>query len=196
LGFSLYNPVCPVIVVKKLDWEPRQSFTLLHELGHILIHKASSIDDEWDLQSYEGDEREANAFAGHVLVPDSFLAGINDDARPQDASAFDTWLEGPRSAWGVSGEVILRRLLDAGRLSQSAYEVYRQWKHNSHVATDEGGNRMYRHREPRHIFGDQYVRTVLDSLDARNITLAKASTYLDSLKIKDLRQLEKFYAGL
>jgi Zn-dependent peptidase ImmA (M78 family) len=196
LGFSLYDPICPVIVVKKLDWEPRQSFTLLHELGHILIHKASSIDDEQDLQSHEGDERDANSFAGHVLVPDSFLLGINDATRPHEVSAFDSWLEQQRRAWGVSGEVILRRLLDAGRLPQNRYEEYRQWRNEYHVAKDESGNRQYRHREPRHIFGDQYVRTVLDSLDARNITLAKASTYLDSLKIKDLRQLERFYAGL
>jgi len=40
-----------------------------------------------------------------------------------------------------------------------------------------------------------FVRTVLDALDARNITLAKASSYLDSLKIKDLHQLERHYAG-
>ena len=73
LGFSLYDLVCPVIVVKKLEWEPRQSFTMLHELGHILIHKSSSIDDERDFQSHDGDEREANAFAGLVLVPESFL---------------------------------------------------------------------------------------------------------------------------
>jgi hypothetical protein len=40
------------------------------------------------------------------------------------------------------------------------------------------------------------VRTVLDALYARHITLAKASSYLDNLKIKDLHQLERFYAGI
>ena len=55
---------------------------------------------------------------------------------------------------------------------------------------------MYRYREPKHVFGDTFVRTVLDALNARHITLAKASSYLDSLKIKDLHQLENFYAGL
>ncbi len=196
LGFSLYDPVCPVIVVKKLNAEAPQSFTLLHELGHILIHRSSSIDDERDLQSHDGDEREANTFAGHVLVPNSFLVEINDSERPPDVSAFDGWLTRHRKIWGVSGEVILRRLMDAGRLSQNLYSAYRAWKHDKHATKDEGGTRIYRHREPRHIFGDQYVRTVLESLCARNITLAKASSYLDSLKITDLRQLERFYAGL
>jgi len=196
LGFVLYDSTCPVIVIKKLAWESQQSFTLMHELGHLLLHKTSSIDDERDLQSYQGQERDANAFAGHLLVPDSFLASIRDAERPNDASQYDEWLAQPRKAWGVSGEVILRRLLDAGRLPQSQYEAYRQWRARSVTEQKNGGSREYRHREPKHIFGDTFVRTVLDALYARHITLAKASSYLDSLKIKDLHQLERHYAGL
>jgi Zn-dependent peptidase ImmA (M78 family) len=196
LGFSLYDAACPVIVIKKLDWESQQSFTLMHELGHLLLHKTSSIDDERDLQSHRGHEREANAFAGYLLVPDAFLTSIRDAERPDEVSQYDGWLEHQRKAWGVSGEVILRRLLDIGRLPQSQYEAYRQWRAQSVAVQKEGGNREWRHREPKHIFGDTFVRTVLDSLYARHITLAKASGYLDNLKIKDLHQLERYYAGI
>lgn len=196
IGFSLYDAACPVIVVKKQDWETRQSFTLMHELGHLLLHKISSIDDERDLQSHRGHEREANAFAGYLLVPDAFLASISDAERPSEVSQYDFWLERQRKAWGVSGEMILRRLLDAGRLSQNRYEAYRKWAAQSAVVQSTGGNREWRHREPRHIFGDTFVRTVLDSLYARHITLAKASGYLDNLKIKHLHQLERYYEGV
>lgn len=196
IGFSLYDAACPVIVVKKQDWESRQSFTLMHELGHLLLHKISSIDDERDLQSHRGHEREANAFAGYLLVPDDFLVSISDAERPSEVSQYDVWLERQRKAWGVSGEMILRRLLDAGRLPHCRYEAYRQWAAQSVVVQSEGGNREWRHREPRHIFGDTFVRTVLDSLYARHITLAKASGYLDNLKIKDLHQLERYYEGV
>jgi Zn-dependent peptidase ImmA (M78 family) len=196
LGFSLYDATCPVIVIKKLDWDSQQSFTLMHELGHLLLHKTSSIDDERDLHSHRGHEREANAFAGCLLVPDTFLASISDAERPEGVSRYDDWLEHQRKAWGVSSEVILRRLLDAGRLPQMQYEAYRQWRVGSVVTQKDGGNREWRHREPRHIFGDTFVRTVLDSLYARHITLARASSYLDNLKIKDLHQLERYYAGV
>lgn len=196
LGFSLYDPTCPVIVIKKLPWESQQSFTLMHELGHLLLHKTSSIDDEHDLQSHQGHERDANAFAGHLLVPDAFLASIRDAERPDVVSQYDDWLERLRRTWGVSSEVILRRLLDTGRLTQSQYEDYRQWRARSIGAQKDGGSREYRHREPKHIFGDTFVRTVFDALYARQITLAKASSYLDSLKIKDLHQLKRHYAGL
>jgi Zn-dependent peptidase ImmA (M78 family) len=191
LGFTLYTPDWPVIVIRKQPWESQQSFTLMHELGHLLLHKISSIDDEEDLRSHEGQEREANAFAGLLLVPDAFLATIQDADRPNDVSAYDEWLEGPRRRWGVSSEVILRRLLDVGRLPQSQYQAYRQGRAQAPFIPKDGGNRTYRYREPIHVFGDTFVRTVLDAMNARHVTLAKGSSYLDGLKIKDLHRLER-----
>jgi len=196
LGFALYDTDCPTILIKKQDWDTQQTFTLMHELGHILLHKSSSIDDEQDFQSHQGYERDANAFAGYVLVPDSFLATIQDGTRPEEVSLFDQWLSVPRKTWGASTEVILRRLLDAGRLPQSQYVACRQWRKQSPAKIGDGGSREWRHREPKHIFGDTFVRTVFDSLNERQITLAKASGYLDSLKIKELHQLQRHYAGL
>ena len=196
LGFALYDTDSPVIVVKKQPWESQQTFTLMHELGHLLLHRASSIDDESDLHSHQGRESHVNAFAGHLLVPDSFLGSIHDSDCPDDVTQFDNWLAQSRKAWGVSTEVILRRLLDAGRLPQGQYTAYRRWRALVPVAEKDGGSRMYRHREPKHVFGDTFVRTVLDALNARHITLAKASSYLDSVKITDLHQLERHYAGV
>jgi len=196
LGFSLYDPECPVVVIKKQAWEPQQSFTLMHELGHLLLHKTSSIDDNHDLHSHEGREQEANAFAGHLLVPQAFLTSIRDANRPHEVDQFDEWLREQRKAWGVSGEVILRRLLDVGRLPRNQYAAYREWRQEAVVSEEGGGSRAYRHREPTHVFGDTFVRTVLDALSARHITLTKASSYLDNLTIKDLHSLERHYAGV
>jgi Zn-dependent peptidase ImmA (M78 family) len=196
LGFTLFDPTCPVIVVKKQEWEPQQSFTLMHELGHLLLHRTSSIDDEQDMQSRQGYESEANAFAGQILVPETFLAGIDDSDRPDDVAEYDAWLARQRKAWGVSGEVILRRLLDSGRLPQANYTAYRKWRTNLVIPQADAGGARHRHREPKHIFGNTFVRTVLDALSGRYITLTKASSYLDGLKINDLHQLERHYAGL
>ena len=196
LGFALYSPDCPVIVVKKQEWDTQQSFTLMHEVGHLLLHKTSSIDDESDMNSRQGHERDANAFAGLVLVPDAFLQKIDDATRPRDVDQYDDWLEWCRKAWGVSSEVVLRRLLDNGRLPHRKYIAYRAWRAGLQFPQLDGGSRAYRHREPKHIFGDMFVRTVLGALSRRRITLAKASSYLDGLKINDLHQLERHYAGL
>lgn len=196
IGFTLYDPACPVIVIKKQSSEPQQVFTLMHELGHLLLHKSSTIDDEQDFLSHQGNEQDANAFAGHLLVPDRFLAAISDAGRPADVQQYDVWLDRQKKAWGVSAEVILRRLLDAGRLTSNQYAAYRQWRSSLPIPQQDGQPARRRYREPKQMFGDTFVRTVLDALNARHITLAKASSYLDSLKIKDLHQLESLYAGL
>jgi Zn-dependent peptidase ImmA (M78 family) len=195
LGFNLYHEDCPLIVVRKEAAAARQTFTLMHELGHVLLHKDSSIDDEADLHSQNGPEREANAFAGFVLVPDEHLDEISDASRPTDVAQYDVWLHDQREAWGVSGEVILRRLKDSGRLTQNQYDAYKQWQRGLTYTRKDDGVRMYRHREPKHVVGDTFVRTVLDALSAQHITLAKASDYLDRLRIDDLHRLEKYYAG-
>ena len=196
LGFSLYDPECPVIVVKKQTADAQQVFTLMHELGHLLLHRTSFIDDDEDMHARGGREQEANAFAGHLLVPDDFLQAISDRDRPDDVTLCDDWLAEQRRSWGVSSEVILRRLMDSRRLPRQFYDAYRQWQNERRVEDKDGGSRAYRHREPKHVFGDVYVRTVLDALTGKRISLSKACSYLDNLKVKDVHQLERFYAGI
>ena len=196
-GFTIFEPTCPVpvIFVKKQLSESRQTFTLMHELGHLLIHRASSIDDEYDLRSHQGLERTANAFAGHLLVPNSLLDAIRDEDRPAQVEQFDGWLMKYSREWGVSNEAILRRLLDTGRLARGDYDEYGEWHELQPERQGGGGNRQNRYLEPKRMFGDPFVTAVLDALNARHITLPKASSYLDGLKIKDLHKLEQSYAG-
>lgn len=196
LGFSLYDKRCPVVVVRKARWETQQAFTLMHELGHLLLHRSSSIDDEEDMEARAGDEQEANAFAGHLLVPDDFLSTISDSDRPIDPRHSDTWLGRQRQSWGVSVEMILRRLLEAQRITQKFYTEYRLHVRGMPVQEETSGNRAWRHREPKHIFGEPFVRTVLDALASRRITATKACSYLDGLKLSDLHQLERHVASL
>jgi Zn-dependent peptidase ImmA (M78 family)/transcriptional regulator with XRE-family HTH domain len=196
MGFTLYDDECPVIVIKKQRWESQQTFTLIHELGHLILQKMSSIDDEGDFYSHEGEEKIANAFAGHLLVPKERLNDIDLQGRPRRVDEFDGWLERHRKMWGVSTEVILRRLLDSGKIERHEYAEYRLWRANVAEQLRDGGNREWRHREPKHIFGDTFVRAVLDAMQSKSITLSKACTYLDGLKVSDLHKLESYYASL
>ena len=191
LGFSVYHDSYPIVVIKK-ESEQRQLFTLMHELAHLIIHKASWVDDEDDLHSYSAQEQEASSLAGRVLVPDAVLESVRDQDKPSSVTEYDNWLADLRDIHGVSGEVILRRLLDSGRLLQEHYTAYRQWKNETTGDGKEGGNRSYRYREPIHIFGDTFVRTVFEALQAKEITLARASGYLDNLRIQDVHELEQY----
>ena len=189
-GFSLYYDSLPIIVVKKQRGKGAQAFTLMHELAHLLLHKESMIDEESDLYSYLGKEKQANEFAGNILVPSVFLNQIDiEGLLSLKVNEYDSFLRSYKRNWCVSGEVILIRLLREGRFSQELYNHYREFK-KYEVFAESRGNRQSRFNEPVNIFGKYFVNTVLDSLHSKNITLAKASTYLDNLKIKDIHKLE------
>lgn len=189
-GFSLHSPAYPVIVVTKQRSGAPQAFTLMHELGHLLLHENSFIDEESDLRSYQGKEKAANAFAGHVLVPDAFLDRLDLSRFPlDDVTAYDEFLGAIRKQLCVSGEVVIRRLMDRGYLQQSHYEAYRARLQLLPIPTGGGGGGRYRYKEPLHVFGERYVGTVFDALRSNRITLAKASSYLDNLRIPDLHRL-------
>ncbi|HEV6967330.1 ImmA/IrrE family metallo-endopeptidase [Roseateles sp.] len=195
LGFALYDEQTPLILVKKQDAPARQTFTLMHELGHLLLHKASSIDDDGDLWAARGRERDVNRFAAHLLLPDELLNAIPDTGRPTDQAALHEWLRPWRNSWGLSADVVLLRLVEAGRMPAEQYAAYKQWRDARPRPAAEPAPRVYRYREPKNLFGDHYVRTVLGALNARQISLNKASDYLDGIKVKDIHSLEAFYAG-
>lgn len=192
-GFSIFHKKYPIIFVRKQESENRQLFTLAHELGHLLLHSTGFIDELADLYSHKGKEKQANAFAGNLLVPYDFLNQIDILNKPQSYENYDLWLKDFSKSWGVSVEVILRRLLDSRSIDKNEYESYRTWKGNVPRIEKSSGSRKYRFNEPKHIFGETFVRTVLDSLHARQINITRASSYLDNLKIADIHKLERAY---
>ena len=52
--------------------------------------------------------------------------------------------------------------------------------------------RSYRYREPLSLFGESFVRTVFDAFSHQQLSLARASHYLDGLKIKDFYKLNEY----
>jgi len=197
-GFSLYYDVLPIIVVKKQKSKGAQAFTLIHELAHLLLHKESTIDNDEDFYSYRGSEKEANTFAGNVLIPDDLLSQIDTkELLKLEVSEYDSFLGDYKKLWCVSGRAILIRLLINKKISQAHYQNYVSFKDTIHAreanqVTTNSIPRTYRHREPVNVFGKPFVYAVFDSLHTKKITLSKASTYLDNLKISDVRRLEQY----
>ncbi len=197
-GFSLYYREYPAIVIKKLDAKVAQAFTLAHELAHLLLHHNSFIDTEDDFYSHQGQEEAANAFAGNLLVPDEFIKTIDFISfASNNVDSFEQDLKPYALHWGVSVEVIVRRLMDEGRLRKKDYQNYREWKRNQPVPATTGEKRVrYRYLEPRNIFGDPFVKVVLDAYRNDVVTLAKACSYLDNIKIDYVHKLEDKYARI
>ena len=201
-GFSLYYDVLPIIVIKKQASPGAQTFTLMHEFAHLLLHRESAIDNDEDFYNYQGKEKEANEFAGNLLIPDNFLNQIDTEQLLRlQAQEYDYFLADYSKLWCVSNRAILVRLLISEKISQNHYQKYVNYKEDklrreSTQVSSKSIPRTYRHREPMNVFGKSFVYAVFDSLHNKKITLSKASTYLDNLKISDVRKLEQYVRKL
>lgn len=209
VGFCVAHDIVPVIFITKTSPE-RQTFTLFHELGHLLLHEASCIDNEDNLSSseysrrggnkYSKREREANQFAGLCLVPPEFIP-TRDELEGLSAADYQSTFSPIAKQLGVSVEVIVVRLLQKKMILSSEYADYKNimaQRSEADMAQSDQKQRFaprIRYREPKHIFGEPYVRAVLGALQAESITLNKASDFLDRLQIKDINKLSQEHYG-
>ena len=195
-GFALYYETLPVIVIRKQESEGAQAFTLMHELAHLLLHKTSMLDEDDDFYIYKNKEKDANEFASNILITDEALTSINlTDLQNLETRQYDQFLNPFRKRWCISGDAILYRLLREQKVTKAQYQAYKDLKEEQYKGkkAKQGGGRRIRHEEPLHIFGKHYVATVLDSLENKQITLYKACTYLDDLKVHTLRELRSAF---
>lgn len=110
------------IVLGTGDPETRRLFTLAHELGHFLIQKHGVR------LTYQVEETFCNKFAGNLLFPSDLLKN-NQDIKNYLANKFsDEYLYSCAKSFGVSPEVVLRRLLDEKISPQIDNEFYLTWK--------------------------------------------------------------------
>ena len=195
-GFALYYETLPVIVIRKQESEGAQAFTLMHELAHLLLHKTSMLDEDDDFYIYKNKEKDANEFASNILITDEALSSINlTDLQNLETRQYDQFLSPLKKRWCISGDAILYRLLREQKVTKAQYQAYKDLKEEQYKGqkAKQGGGRRIRHEEPLHIFGKHYVATVLDSLENKDITVIKASNYLDNLKMHALNKLRSAF---
>ncbi|MBF2736021.1 MAG: ImmA/IrrE family metallo-endopeptidase, partial [Betaproteobacteria bacterium AqS2] len=176
----------PIIFVAKEKDERNQSFTLLHELAHLIMHQEDAIDGEQSLASFNGASRnrreaEANELASHVLLPENALREIDAKALAGMAPAeMDAALRETCDKYGVSPMVVLARLRAARKVPAAAVDRYFKC-----LAKDGGvqgkGKEAGRVSvaEIREVFGDRYVDMTVKMEGEKEITLHDAVVYLD-----------------
>lgn len=126
-GFSMPDTIVPVIVLNAKDDPKPRSFTLVHELVHLLLNHPSLCDvvEGADRSKPQQDEEVfCNAVAAATLVPHDHFA---DQLRGLGyGEPDDDFVGSLASVYKVSCEVILRRLLTVGKISQASYEDRRR----------------------------------------------------------------------
>jgi len=186
-GFSLLDDEFPLIFVNNSTSKSRQIFTILHELAHLLVHTGGmTLRDDTFITALHGEDRQievfCNAFAAHVLLPDS-------DFKKQDLSTDDSNILRLARRYKVSREVILRRLLDLGLVSQKAYaKKASQWAQDYFDnAPEEGGN--YYLTQAAYL-SDRYMQMAFGNYYQGRISLEQLAGYLN-VKASNVAGLEQ-----
>lgn len=122
-AFAIYdeNFKMPIIGINSNDRPPAKSFSLIHELVHIL-KKNSSLCNEMN-NRYQQNQEEifCNAVAGEVLTPTIAIEMIIKNNQYDLTSLID--IQKIADKFSVSKEVISRRLLDLGKITTSEYDT-------------------------------------------------------------------------
>ncbi len=201
LGFSLSERPLPVIGVNRKLHLNRRTFTLLHECVHVLLESSGICDIEESVLRPPEEQRPevfCNAVAGAALVPrDALLAHpLVSSPRPRDWS--DDELGSLGRTFGVSGEVILRRLLNAGRTTQAFYAerraVWGRLFDTPDSAPDPDAD--YKRNMPQEVISDlgrPFTRLVVESYLNSFTSLSDVSRHL-GLRVDKVAKVRELLA--
>lgn len=177
-GFALADKEAPFVVINEKDLRAAWSFTLLHELVHILL-------GETGISGYNGSEeieRFCDAAAGRfLLVPDE-LRQIDLEGRPS-ARTLSERIAAFSKSKNLSRKMVAYNLLRANLISFAMYQELsagfdaERLKHKAEEETDkEGGPSYYVVR--RHRLGSGLINFVDRMVSAGALTTPKAGLVL------------------
>jgi len=170
-GFAIYNEILPVIVINESDARRAKSFSLFHELGHLLM-KQTDI-DVWGRQDRES-EVWCETFSGNLLLP------ANELIRSARNVVMD--LDGVKSIakiFKVSPYACLVRLRQENIINQEKYielenELKSEYEQLRKKLEDiKGGPPRNRPKEIFEQYGRIYTTAVFQSYHNNEISLYK-----------------------
>jgi Zn-dependent peptidase ImmA (M78 family)/transcriptional regulator with XRE-family HTH domain len=179
-AFSIHQAEFPVVAVNAGDAVAGRVFSLAHELTHLMLGGSATCDLHEAGVGTSTDRIEAfcNAVAGELLVPASSLGAQPEIRRSAGPRAWDNrTINVLATRFKVSPEVIARRLLTLGLVSES---FYRKKREEFAVASEQerksGGGDYYRNLKTK--LGVPLIRAVLDAYHLRTLTANEAAAYL------------------
>lgn len=117
-GVAIVDESMPIIGINDDDRYPAKSFSILHELVHIIKRTSSICNDMFGSSPWDDEEVFCNAVAGEVLVPRAALFSV---AKNYSQYTIDE-VDAIANKFSVSSEVIARRLYDTGKRGRAWYE--------------------------------------------------------------------------
>lgn len=183
-GFSIYEPMLPVIVLNGAEGLGARQFTLFHELAH-LISRTSAICDVW---RGGGIEAGCNTFAAEVLMPRAAVLAVLEQSTDDPVLALASEFSVSRSAAAV-------RLRTLGRISQIQLDAFLREARKAAITQreavriKEGRGGPSPHLLKVRNLGPRFVGAVLEAMHDERISVVEAAQFLES-KVQALDKLE------
>lgn len=189
-GFCLYNEIYPIIMINNSNSFTRQIFTIIHELGHILLGITGVTDTDESYFSYlDKHEYKAeifcNKFASEFLVPKK---EFKDDIAWFEEDGFKV-IEEIAEQYSVSREVILRKLLDNNCVSQDLYlEKANEWN-KDYLRNSKGSKGGNYYLTKISYLGESYTKFAFTQHQKGELSRVQLANHLN-VKAKNLSSLE------
>ncbi len=181
-GVAISYERLPIILINGKDAPYARIFTLMHELGHIVLREGGVSNSYRNLTS-NSSEVFCNEFAGELLVPRSAL--LDEELVNANQSPFweDDALEALSRIYRVSKEVILLRLLSLRRTNQAHYQSKarkwkREWEEKQALVEKKRGGARPPYEKFARGHGARFVSSVLEAYGQEKIHAGQLSEYL------------------
>ena len=187
-GFSLVESPFPLVAINGKDSPRAKVFTLFHELVHIVLRVSGLCDLHETNGRADVIEPFCNRVAAEALVPSSALLADPLVTQHHDVEWEDLHVHELAMAYGVSQEVLLRRLLTVGRTSESLYQAKRE---EYLRALHEGGGFLRYTQRILRDNGTAFASLVLQAYGADLITPTETSRFLGGIKLRHISEIEE-----
>lgn len=202
-GFCLLDREFPLIYINNSTPASRQTFTLLHELAHILLGINDLATEAFEHNQQADDEARiietfCNQFAASVLIPtyafdQDLLKLAEDDKHFTNDESIVTLAK----KYKVSREVIVRKLLNRGLVNRGFYfdkakqyaEEYQQFRE---LRREKGGGGDYYATKAAYL-GSHFITLVFSAYYQGRFDLSQTAEYLN-VKPQNVGKLEEMWS--
>lgn len=197
-GFSIADTVAPFIVINNRDSKPAWSFTLLHELTHLILGQSGI--GSTNVENDNHVERLCDTVAGEFLLPERELRYLDISSRANIDSIEEQIIEFARER-NISRTMVAYNAQRANLIEQRAFEILydkfrRRWieqrqDQREQARSQDSGPSYYTVR--RHRLGNKLVSLVRRMMDADAVSTSKAALILDvnSANVHNLTHLSR-----
>jgi Zn-dependent peptidase ImmA (M78 family) len=182
-GFALADDLAPLVFLNGADSKAAQMFTLAHELAHVWLGATGVSDTQAGQVPEQQTERWCNQVAAELLMPMDELRATHRRNAPIPEE-----IQRLAREFKVSTLVALRRLFDAGYISQGAlWQHYREEQERLRMLkeSDSPGGDFYRSLGAR--TSKRFARAIVSS------TLEGLTSFPDAFRMLGVRRTATFY---